>query len=124
MKLEFSKGVGALLRRLAATSYERELRGLLGELEGSFARWRRGEIESIALAEEVDRFARGPVRRRLEQRYEGSRILHMNVAQAIVRGVLGAEEVPVEVLTALARPIEFYRKGLADGTISFEPEED
>jgi hypothetical protein len=120
MKLEFSKRVRSLLRKLSATAYERELRVLLGELEGSFARWRRGEIDSIALAADVDQFARGPVKRRLDQRYEAAGILHMNVAQAIVRGILRAEEVPAEVLDALTKPIEFYRQGLADGTISFD----
>ena len=44
----------------------------------------------------------------------------MNVVQAIVRGILRAEEVPGEVLDALGRPIEFYRRGLANGTISFD----
>ena len=124
MKLKFSKRVRALLRPLAAKAYERELRALLSELEGSFARWRSGEIDSISLAEEVDRFSLRPEKRRLDQRYEEAGILHLNVAQAIVRGLLRPEEVPIEVLDALGKSIEFYRQGLADGTISFEPEQD
>jgi hypothetical protein len=122
MKFEYSKRVRALLRQLARAAHERELRDLLNELEESFARWRRGEVDTWDLVEEVDRFVQGPVRRRLSQRYGTDSIVHMNVAYAIVRGLLAQDEVPAEVLDKLDNAIGFYRQGLADGTISFDEE--
>jgi hypothetical protein len=124
MQFEASKRVRALVRDLAATAYERELQGYLTQVEQAFVRWRKGEIDARSLADEVDEFSRGRARHSLEQRYRTTRIMHMNVAQAIARGILRTDEVPGEVLDALERAIEFYRKGLADGSISFEPEED
>ena len=47
----------------------------------------------------------------------------MNVAQAIVRGLLTQQEVPADVHVALERAIAFYRQGLADGTVSFDEED-
>jgi hypothetical protein len=44
------------------------------------------------------------------------------VAQAIVRGILRANEVDEEVKVVLADAIEFYERGLADGTVSFVEE--
>jgi hypothetical protein len=95
----------------------------MDKLEGSFIRWRKGEINTIALAAEVDRFARGPARRRLEERYNTRGIEHMMVARAIVSGVLRTEEVPTEVLHALGTAIEFYKQGLAGRTISIDEED-
>jgi hypothetical protein len=124
MKSEFSKRIRALLRQQAAKAYERELRVCLVELEGSFVRWRNGEIDAIALADEIDAFAGDPARRRLERRYNTSGVLHITVAQAIVDGILKAEEVPAELLDALGPAIEFCTQGLANDTISLDEEED
>src|SRR5262245_3466 len=108
MMFDATKRVRALLRQLATTAYERELQGLLDELERSFVRWRQGQIDVVALAEEVDRFARGPARRRLEDRYRTTSALPMSVAWAIVRGILKTEEVPKEVLDPLGNVLAFY----------------
>ncbi|GIW81439.1 MAG: hypothetical protein KatS3mg105_3246 [Gemmatales bacterium] len=123
MYITLPKRVRSLLRRLAETAYERELHRLLDELENSSTRWRRGEIDTLILAEHVDRFANGPERRRLEQRYKTTRMVHMIVAQSIVQGILRKDEVPDEVLDALAKPIEFYQRDSADETIGFEQED-
>lgn len=74
--------------------------------------------------EKFDRFAFGHAKRRLRERYETPSIVHMNVAQVIVRGILKESEVPRDVLEALEEPVAFYRQGIADGTISCEEEED
>jgi hypothetical protein len=124
MAFECSKRVRGLLRQLAQTAHERELRILLGELGNSFNRFRQGEVDTWDLVNEVDRFARGPERHSLERLYETSNsVVHMIVAQAIVRGILTREEVPAEVLTVLAESIDFYEHGLADGTIRFDQDE-
>jgi hypothetical protein len=123
MKFEFSKRMRGVLRQLAAMAHERELHGLLKPLDAAFAQWRKGEMDSGDLVAKVDDFAKGPARRRLAQRYSIESIMHMNVAQAIVRGLLTPEEVPAEVHVALERAIEFYRRGLAAGTVSFDEED-
>ena len=123
MKFECSKRMRGVLRQLAGIAHDRELRRLLNALDGSFARWRKGEMSTGDLAAEVDDFAKGPGRRRLSQRYSTDSIVHMNVAQAIVRGLLTQQEVPADVHVALERAIEFYRRGLADGTVSFDEED-
>jgi hypothetical protein len=124
MKFECSKRMRGVLRRLARTAYERELVALLKKLDTSFARWRRGEIGAGDLAAEVDLFAKGRARWRLDQRYRTDSIVHMNVALAIVRGLVTHDEVPADVRSALEKAIEFYERGLADGTVSFDEEED
>jgi hypothetical protein len=104
MDVKFSKRVRSLLRQLASTAYERELRALLQGLEKSFDRWRQGELGTWDLIEEIDRFTRGHERRRLDHRYNATGIAHMVVAQAIVRGLLKGDEVPADVRTALRPP--------------------
>jgi hypothetical protein len=123
MIFECSKRIRGVLRRLAATALEQELQQLPKELDASFDRWRKGEMDGQYLVAKVDEFAKGPARRRLTQRYSTDGIVHMNVAQAIVRGLLTPGEVPAELNVALERAIEFYRRGLADGTVSFAEED-
>ena len=124
MKREFPKRVKSALRQLAATAHERELKVLLKDLGDAFSDWHSGAISSLALADKIDRFAFGQAKRRLRERYETASIVHTNVAQALVRGILKESEVPSDVLEALEKPIEFFRQGIADGTISFDEEEE
>jgi hypothetical protein len=124
MAFECSKRVRGLLRQLAQTAYERELRILLDELGNSFHRFRQGEVDTWDLVNAVDRFARGPDRHALETLYETSNsVVHMIVAQAIARGILTREEVPAEVLKVLTESIDFYEQSLADGTVRFDQDE-
>jgi hypothetical protein len=124
MKFECSKRIRGILRQLTRTAHERELGGLLKPLAVSFDRWRSAKIDTKLLAAEVDEFAKGYARRRLAQKYSDDRIVHMIVAQAIVRGKLTEAEVPADVFAALERALEFYRRGLANGSISFDEEDD
>lgn len=123
MRLECSKRVRRILRKLASTAYERELCKLLEKLDGSFARWRNGEIGTGDLVDQVDEFAKGSARRHLYQQYRTETYIHLNVAQAIVRGLLTSEEVPADVLDVLENAMAFYRQGLANGTVSFDEED-
>jgi hypothetical protein len=91
----------------------------LGSLAELFTRWRRGHLETWEVVHEMDRLRSGPLQR-LQQRYRSNNVVHMNVAYAIVAGLLHDDEVPDEVRKALAKPIEFYRSGLANKSINME----
>jgi hypothetical protein len=123
MSREFPKRIRAALRSLAAVAQERELRRLLAGLDADFDRWRRGEIDSFALDDAVHHFARGRARRDLEGAYGSNDLMPMMVARAIVAGILEPAEVPAEVVEALDRELDDFRRGLADGSISFEADE-
>lgn len=120
MNLEFSKRVRFLLRQLASKAHEREVRKLLEPLAGSFTEWEAGKLGTWDMVERIHRFVQGPCRR-LAKRYDTASILHMNVAYAIVTGLVSESEVPAEVMKALEAPIAFYRQGLNNGSTS--PEE-
>lgn len=112
-----------LLSELAAIAHERELGAHLQKLSQAFAQWKCGELKAWDVDDAVHQFANGFERRRLYTRYNTKSILHMNVAQAIVRGILRPTEVPDEVITVLKDAIAFYEKGLADSSISFDEQD-
>lgn len=124
MTINFSKRVRRLLEELASVAYERELGTSLGPLFQSFERWQRKEIDAIALDDEVHRYSTGGPKRQLYLRYHNKTILPMIVAAAIVRGILRPAEVSDEIRIVLEDKIEYYKIGLADGSISFKEEED
>jgi hypothetical protein len=97
------------------------MRKLLAPVADAFAEWRSGRKETWALLEAMDRI--NVPRRRMAQRYETASVAPMMVAYAVVASVLRKDEVPAEVLDALAGPIAFYRQGLADGTVSMVDED-
>ena len=111
------------LRDLAGIAYERELRRLLKPLGAAFARWQAGEMETGDLVAQLDAFSKGHAKRRLWEQYHTNSIIPMVVAAAFVRGILSEKEVPAEVRTVLEGAIEFYRAGLANGTVGFEDED-
>lgn len=109
---EYSKPVRRLLREYAARAYEAELGQALGELEQQFAVWRSGQLSAGELSDRVYAFTRGPARE-LWQRYN-ARLDDMQVAYAIVTGLLPRAELPAELLDALQPIIAFYeREGAA-----------
>jgi hypothetical protein len=124
MSRDLPKPIRAALRSLAGAAHERELHRLLEGLDAEFARWRRGEIDSFALSDAVDRLARGRERRDLAGRYASSELLPMLVARAIVAGLLRPDEVPAEVTAALDHELGYFRRGLADGSIRLDVGED
>src|SRR5882724_11915178 len=108
MKVELSKRLRARIRELAAVAHEREMRNLLKPLSEAFAQWQSGQKDTWSLLEHMDNVAR--LRRRLSQRYETNSIAPMNVAYALVSGLLREDEVPAGVLEVLERHIAFYRQ--------------
>jgi hypothetical protein len=121
MKADLSKRQRTLVREFAAKAHERAMRKLLMPLSEAFALWRIGKKDTWSLLDDMDRFS--VPRRRTRERYETNSIAPMMVAHAVVAGLLQRDEVPADVLQALEKPLEFYQRGLADGTISMEEED-
>ncbi|NNJ11629.1 hypothetical protein EKD04_014940 [Chloroflexales bacterium ZM16-3] len=108
---EYPKRVKQLIRKYAAQAYEAELGLALGELEQQFAIWRSGQIGAGELSDRVHAFTRGPARE-LWGRYN-ARIDDMQVAHAIVAGILPRDAIPTELLDALLPIIALYEQGQA-----------
>jgi hypothetical protein len=119
---DLSKRQRAIVRDLAAKAHERELRKLLTPVADACDRWRAGNLDTWDLLAALDGLSRP--RRRLAERYEANSVMDMMVAYAYVTGLLRADEVPAEIVGALAKPISFYRSGLSDGSVSMEAEAD
>jgi hypothetical protein len=109
---EYSKRVKRLLREFAARAYEIELGQALGELEQQFAVWRSGQISAGELSDRVYTFTRGPARE-LWRRYN-AKLDDMQVAYAVVTGLLPRDTIPAELLEALQPMITFYEREQAD----------
>jgi hypothetical protein len=104
---QYPKAVRRQLRQLAARAYDAEQRVHLLELAQAFKDWEAGSLGGAELDERIHRYHAGPARE-LFNRYN-SRTDDMQVACAIVTGLIPASEVSEEVRTALARPLAFYR---------------
>ena len=104
---EYSKRVERLMREWLTEAYERELHRELTKLDESFAEWRNGAISSSELSHRIHEWERGPSRALFKHYNHGPQ--DMSVAYAIVLGILDEEEVPEELLEAIARPIAFFR---------------
>jgi hypothetical protein len=109
---EYSKRVKRLLREFAARAYEIELGRALGELEQQFALWRGGQISAGELSDRIYAFTRGPARE-LWGRYN-ARLDDMQVAYAVVTGLLPRDELPAELLEVLEPIIAFYEHEQAE----------
>ncbi len=88
-------------------AYERELHRELTRLDLSFEEWRQGKISSGELSSRVHEYERGPSRELYSRYNQGD--MDMNVAYALVTGILSREEVPAELWDALERQISFYQ---------------
>jgi regulator of protease activity HflC (stomatin/prohibitin superfamily) len=103
----YSKRIKWLLGEYSRKAHERELHRELAKLDASFDQWRRGEIGSGDLDELIHKYKSGPARELWKQYNQGQ--VDMNVAYAIVAGILDETEIPEELLEALDRPLAFYR---------------
>ena len=106
-----SKHIKKLLQEAQTAAYERELHGELSRLDRSFAEWRAGRISSGELSHRLHQYEVGPARELFNRYNNGSP--DMDVAYAIVVGLLEHESLPGELLEALAAPLSFYQS-LAD----------
>lgn len=103
----YSNRIKWLLGEYSRKAHERELDRELAKLDASFDRWRQGDISSSDLDEAIHKYKSGPARKLWKQYNQGQ--ADMNVAYAIVAGILDETEVPEEVLEALDQPLAFYR---------------
>jgi hypothetical protein len=104
---DYSKKVKRLLRELMTEAYERELHRELTKLDRSFSEWRSGSISSGELSHRLHQYETGPSRE-LYKRYTDTSA-DMAVAYAIMTGILKRDELPVELLAVLERPLSFYQ---------------
>lgn len=102
----YPKNIKRLLREFMVEAYERDLHRELLKLEQSFSEWRDGQISSGELSYRVHQYETGPSRD-LYSKYNVS-YHDMNVASAIVAGILKREEIPGELLEAISSLLAFY----------------
>jgi hypothetical protein len=117
---EYSKQVKRLLRELAAEAYEKELARELAKLDKSFEEWREGKINSGELSYQIHRYEVGPSRELYKKYNDGENDL--NVAYAIVTGVLDREEVSEELMEAIDKHVRFYESLKDSGELRFSGE--
>lgn len=115
---DYSKKIMRLLREWMTEAYERELHRELTKLDQSFAEWREGRISSGELNHRIHQYENGPSRGLFKQYNDGDQ--DMNVAYAIVSGILNRDEIPTELLEAIERPLSFYQ-GMKDRNELREP---
>jgi hypothetical protein len=108
---DYPKSIKKLIREYAGKAYERELHLELAKLERSFAEWRAGKIDDWELSERIHRYEVGPSRELYKQYHSGQD--DMNLAYAVVAGILSRDDLPVELLKNLERPLGFYQ-GMKD----------
>jgi hypothetical protein len=104
---ELPKRLKRLIREWEEEAHERELHRELSKLDESFAEWRRGAIGSGEMSYRIHEWEIGPSRALFKEYNDGSP--EMSLAYAIVIGIVQEDEVPPEVLEAIANAIAFYR---------------
>jgi len=117
---EYSKKIKKLIREFTAEAHERELHRELTKLDSRFAEWRKGQLGSGALSDEIHQYETGPSRE-LFKRYNGD-LPDMMVAYAVAAGILKREEIPAELLEALTNPLEYFERMRERGELKIPKE--
>jgi len=107
---ELPKGLKRKLREQSMLAHEEELRRALGPLAERFEQWRQGRVSSGELALVIHDWDRGP-QKELFKKYNYG-LKDINVAHAIVTGILDEKKVDAALLEYLQRHIAFYREQL------------
>ena len=102
----YPKKIKKLIRKYMTEAYERELHRELSKLEVSFSQWQNDEIGSGELSYRLHQYEVGPSRELYKKYNYGE--ADMNVAYAIVAGILKKEEVSSEMLEALEGLLSFF----------------
>jgi len=111
--MQIPKRLRRELRQLATKAEEAELRAALQPLANDFKRWESGAIDSFDLKALIQDFHQ-VAGREIYLRYDTPDPSLM-VANAIVLGMLDPAAVSPELMTELARMIEFQKSLLEDG---------
>jgi hypothetical protein len=104
---EYPRSVKRQLRTLAALAYENELRQALLQLAGHVDAWRANQISAGELNERIHQYDTG-LARELYSRYNNASPV-LQVACAIVEGILQESDIPAEVWPYLQNALAFYR---------------
>ncbi|MCD4738061.1 MAG: hypothetical protein K8R89_02225 [Anaerolineae bacterium] len=104
---EYPKPIKRLIREWATEAYERELHQELLKLDQHFVEWRREAISNGEMSYRIHEWETGPSRALFKQYNYGPK--DISVAYAIVVGILDEEEVPAELLEAIAGAVQFCR---------------
>ncbi|MEI6336055.1 MAG: hypothetical protein WCS87_15960 [Methylococcaceae bacterium] len=106
----YSKNIKRLLREYTVKAYDRELHSELVKLDMIFSEWRDGKIDSDELNYRIHQYYSGSSRDLYKKYIKYNRANDdTNVAYAIVTGILNRDEIPAELLEALANLLEFYQ---------------
>jgi hypothetical protein len=117
---QYPKNIKRLLREYMVEAYERELHREMAKLDLGFEEWRDGTINSGELSNRVHQYEAGPSRE-LYKKYNYSPH-DINVAYAIVTGILNRDEIPIELLEAISSLLVFYLSIKEKGKL-IEPDE-
>jgi hypothetical protein len=104
---EYPKAIKRLLRQYAAVAYENELHCELKRLDDSFTQWRNGIISSGELSHRIHLYETQTSSKMFNRYNNGDDAI--NVAYAVVTGLIGENEVAAEVLGAIQKQLNFYR---------------
>jgi hypothetical protein len=113
---ELTKSLKRKLREQSMLAHEEELRRALLPLADSFDQWRAGKLDSGSLALAVRDWDHGPQKDLFEKYNYG--IIELNVAQAIVTGILDEKQIDPQLLEYLQRDIAFCRQRLSESAES------
>ncbi len=117
---EYSKHIKRLLRELSAEAHDKELSRELAKLENSFEEWQKGKIDSGELSYRIHQYEVGPSRELYKKYNDGENDL--NVAYAIVAGILARKEIPEELMEAIDGHLRFYESLKDSGKLRFPGE--
>ena len=112
----YPKRIKRQLKELASLAYENELSRELALLAEKFDEWRQGRISTGELSRLIHQCHNGPARE-LWKRYNDG-LVHMQMAYAIVHGILREEDIPKEVWPYIEGALEFYRHGSQEASDS------
>src|SRR5690348_13044843 len=96
--------------RYAGSSHEAALHRALTGLSREFDRWRRAEIDSLALADRIHEFHDGP-NREIYLRYNGKTDPRVLVGHAVHEGLLKRESIAPELMPYLASALQIWEEG-------------
>ncbi len=103
----YPKAIKRHIRDLAALAYERELDKALLSLAEQINAWRQRQLSAGELSDQIHRFDTG-IARELYTRYHDGYV-ELQVAYAIVTGLIQETEVPRDVWPYLQTALQFYR---------------
>jgi len=105
---DFPPRIKKRIREYSMQAHENELKVALTELAPKFKAWEAGEMSSGELSQIVYHWA-NEINKELFKKYNYG-MTEMNVAYAIVTGILDRASIDKEVLDYLSKAIAFYEQ--------------